>query len=89
MRVGQPDPDLAALPDEVRATAHIFSSGEVAWPNDRAEAAINALATSGQLVLGLDARTLPADGGVMEIPVSRGRSDRTPVVGPPRVRVGG
>ena len=70
MRIGEPDPDLAALPNAVRATAHVFHNGEVAWPNDATETAINALAASGQVILGLDARTLFADGGVMEIPVS-------------------
>ena len=70
MRTREPDPDLAALPDAVRAAAHIFDNGEVAWPNDHAEAAINALADSGKLISGLDARTVFPDGGVMEIPVS-------------------
>lgn len=51
-----PDTDLAALPDSVRATAHVFHKGEVAWPNDHAEAAINALAAAGHEILGLDAR---------------------------------
>jgi hypothetical protein len=53
-------------------TAHVFSNGEVAWPNEHAEAAINALAAAGHKVLGLDARTLFADGGVMEVPISAG-----------------
>ena len=70
MRTGEPEPGLAALPDAVREKAYVFDNGEVAWPNDAAEAAINALAATGQLVLGLDARTLFADGGVMEVPVS-------------------
>jgi hypothetical protein len=70
MRVGEPDPDLAVLPDEIRAAAHVFHNGEVAWPNEVAEAAINALAATGKLILGLDARTLYPDGGVMEIPAS-------------------
>jgi hypothetical protein len=70
MRDAEPDPDLAALPDPVRAAAHVFQNGEVAWPNDHAEAAINALAARGKVILGVDARTLSPDGGVMEIPVS-------------------
>ncbi len=70
MRIGEPEPELAALPDAVRSTAYVFDNGEVAWPNDAAEAAINALADIGQRILGLDARTLFADGGVMEIPIS-------------------
>lgn len=74
MRLAEPDPDLAALPDAVRAAAHVFHNGEVAWPNDDAESAINAPADTGKLILGLDARTLHPDGGVMEIPVSAWRS---------------
>jgi hypothetical protein len=70
VRISELDPDLAALPDAIRVAAHIFRNGEVAWPNDSAEAAINALADNGKLILGLDARTLFPDGGVMEIPVS-------------------
>jgi hypothetical protein len=70
MRIAEPDPDIAALPHAVRAAAHVFENGEVAWPNDHAEAAINALAASGKVIYGLDARTLFPDGGVMEIPVS-------------------
>ena len=58
------------MPDAVRAAAHSFHNGEVAWPNDSAEAAINPLADTGKLILGLDARTLFPDGEVMEIPVS-------------------
>jgi hypothetical protein len=53
----------------VRAAAHVFRNGEVAWPNDAAEAAIDALAVSGKLIVGLDARTLHPDGGVTEIPI--------------------
>ena len=72
MRSGEPDTDLAALPDSVRATAHLFHNGEVAWPNDHAEAAINALAAAGHEILGLDARALLPDGGVTEVPISAG-----------------
>jgi hypothetical protein len=70
MRISEPDPNLAGLPEEVRAAAHVFSNGEVAWPNEYARAAIEALTAAGKRVLGLDARTLHPDGGVMEIPVS-------------------
>jgi hypothetical protein len=70
MRRAEPDPDLAALPDEVRAAAHVFGNGEVAWPNDVAATAIDALAANGMLILGLDARTLYPDGGVRETAVS-------------------
>jgi hypothetical protein len=81
MPSGAPDADLAALPDSVRATAHVFRNGEVAWPNDHAEAAIDALAAAGHVVLGLDARTLYPDGGVMEVPISAGFQGPTGVGG--------
>ena len=70
MPSGDPREDLAALPESVRAAAHVFSNGEVAWPNEHAESAINALASAGHKILGLDARTLSPDGGVMEIPIT-------------------
>ena len=70
MRVTEPDPRLAALPPEVRVTAHVFDNGEVARPNEYAAAAINSLAAAGKRVLGLDARRLYPDGGISEIPVS-------------------
>jgi hypothetical protein len=73
VRAGEPNPDLAALPLAVRGAAHVFENGEVAWPNEHAEAAINALARTGKLVLGLDARTIHPDGGLMEIPISAWR----------------
>jgi hypothetical protein len=76
--ISQPEdkPDLAELPDEVRRTAVVFGNGEVAWPNDHAEAAINALADAGKRILGLDARTLHPDGGIMEVPVSSAQGRR-------------
>ena len=76
MRQAEPNRKLSALPEPVRAAAHVFRNGEVAWPNDDAEAAINALADSGRLISGLDARTLYPDGGVMEIPVSSWNEQR-------------
>jgi hypothetical protein len=64
--------DLDELPDEVRRTAVIFANGEVAWPNDHARKAIDALAAAGKRILGLDARTLYDNGGIMEVPISSG-----------------
>lgn len=81
MRSGDPNADLAALPESVRATAHVFGNGEVAWPNDDAEAAINALAANGHVILGLDARTLYPDGGVMEVPITAGSQGPTGAAG--------
>ena len=68
--LGGHNPDLDELPDDVRDAAVVFHNGEVAWPNDEAERAINALADAGKSILGLDARTLYPDGGVMEVPIS-------------------
>jgi hypothetical protein len=70
MRVAEPDPRISRLPEALRATARVFHNGEVAWPNEHAAAAIDALADNQNLILGLDARTMHSDGGVMEIPVS-------------------
>src|SRR3954453_6122953 len=88
MPSADPDTDLAALPESVRATTHVFSNGEVAWPNEHAGAAINALAAAGHVILGLHARTLYPDGGVMEVPISAGSQDRTGLDGdqPERAR---
>jgi hypothetical protein len=59
----------------------VFSNGEVAWPADRAREALDALAANGCVILGLDVRTLYANRGVMEVPVSawseRTGEDRT------------
>jgi hypothetical protein len=65
-----PERHLGRLPEELRASAHVFANGEVAWSNEHACSAINALANAGLRVLGLDARTMYPDGGVMETPVS-------------------
>ena len=48
----------------------MFPNREVAWPNDHAEAAVEAIAAASRIVLGLDARTLYSDGKLMEIPIS-------------------
>lgn len=78
MRIGEPDPDLADLPLDVRIAAHVFSNGEVAWPNEHARAAVEALTATGKRILGLDARTLYPDGGVMEVPISAWSESRGP-----------
>jgi hypothetical protein len=72
------DPRLAQLPEDVRHEAHVFDNGEVAWPNEHAFSAINALANAGMRILGLDAQTLYPDGGVMEVPVSAWRETASP-----------
>jgi hypothetical protein len=73
VRSGEPDPDLAALPVTVRGAARVFKNGEVAWPHEHAEAAIDALADAGKLVLGLDARSMYPDGSAVEVPISAWR----------------
>jgi hypothetical protein len=69
MRAG-PDRHLARLPGHLRASAKVFANGEVAWPNEHAEIAINGLADAGHRILGLDARTIYSDGALIEVPVS-------------------
>ena len=59
----------------MRVAAHVFDNGEVAWPNDAARAAINALAANGKLISGIDARTLYPDGSIMEMPISAWEPD--------------
>ena len=61
---------LARLPEAARQTARIYENGEVAWPNEHAAFAIEALADAGFLILGLDARTHHPDGSLSEVPVS-------------------
>jgi len=78
MRVTEPNLRLAALPPDIRATAHVFDNGEVAWPNEHAASAINALAATGGRVLGLDARTLFPGGKTREISVSAWERTQAP-----------
>ncbi len=61
-----PASDLDILPPNLRASARVESSGEVAWPLDDGPAVINALADAGRTVLGLDLRTY-ADNRVTEV----------------------
>lgn len=50
--------DLTFLPEPVQRSAVRVSSGlEVMWPADEVEAAINALAYAGRVILGLDLRS--------------------------------
>jgi hypothetical protein len=61
--------DLSALPTDVRESAHVLDNGEVEWRPADARAAINALAATGHVVLGLDLRSYP-DGPTFEVPWS-------------------
>jgi hypothetical protein len=56
--------DITFLPESVQRSAVRVNSGlEVMWPFDEAEAAINALASAGKVILGLDLRS---DGPVLQ-----------------------
>ena len=59
--------DLSALPEEVQAAARVDANGEVSWPDSTAAAAINGLADSGVIVLGLDLRYYDANDTFYEI----------------------
>ena len=73
--VGRPD-DLALLPEDVRATAEATPGAEeFNWPLGDAERAINALAETGFLILGLDVRRY--DGGTCETAWSAFEPDRS------------
>ncbi|XAY06029.1 hypothetical protein DSM112329_02890 [Paraconexibacter sp. AEG42_29] len=48
----------------------MFANGDVAWLNEHADAAINAIADAQRLIVGLDARTMFSDGGYTETPIS-------------------
>ena len=61
--------ELALLRDEVAKAAQVNENGEVAWPNESADAAIRALAAAGFLILGLDAHE-HVRGGIVETPIS-------------------
>ena len=71
--------DLSSLPVELQLQAIRTQSGEVMWPRTAAARAVEALAASGNLVLGLDLRSdgecrTPL-GLATEVPWSDFRSD--------------
>jgi hypothetical protein len=76
--------DLRLLPDSVRDSARRYGNGEVGWPLGQAEAAVNALAGAGFVLLGLDLREHDAEGRFVGVPwstfngdeVASGRLDR-------------
>jgi hypothetical protein len=61
--------DLSGLPAEVRESARVRGNGECEWRLSDAAAAINALAATGHVILGLDLRSYP-DGQTFEAPWS-------------------
>ena len=62
--------DISVLPQTVQAKAEFQDNGEVVWRLDDAMDAINALADSGQIILGLDFWEYYPDGGLLEMPWS-------------------
>lgn|GEM_PF-2041670 len=63
-------PDLSFLTQDLQWRARCDPNGEVSWPVSQASAAIDALADSGRLVLGLDIRSYQSDGTFLEVPWS-------------------
>jgi hypothetical protein len=62
-----PPRDLTFLPQEVQRTARRITDGrEVMWPRGEAPSAIEALATAGRIVLGLDLRRYDSDAAFVE-----------------------
>lgn len=62
--------DLSFLTEDLQREARCDPNGEVSWPISQASAAIEALADSGRLVLGLDIRDYQSDGTFLEVPWS-------------------
>lgn len=60
--------DISALPLSVQANTEVQDNGEVVWRLDDAVDAINALADSGQIIIGLDFWKYYANGGLLEMP---------------------
>lgn len=63
-------PDLSFLAQDLQRAARCDPNGEVSWPISLASIAIEALADSGRLILGLDIRDYSSDGTFMEVPWS-------------------
>lgn len=62
--------DLAQLGDAVYASAIVLDNGEILWPFDNANDAIDALAHLGRVVRGVDARERDDVGIVTEVSIS-------------------
>lgn len=62
--------DLSFLSDDLQNGARCDPNGEVSWPLFQASDAIEALAGSGRLILGLDIRDYQSDGTFIEVPWS-------------------
>lgn len=62
--------DLSFLSEDLQRGARCDPNGEVSWPISQASAAIEAIANSGRLVLGLDIRDDQSDGTFLEVPWS-------------------
>jgi hypothetical protein len=59
---------ISNLPFSVRAKADVQDNGEVVWPLEDALDAINALADSGQVILGLDFWEYDENQRILEMP---------------------
>jgi hypothetical protein len=66
--------DLTTLSEQVQRAALVQPNGEVLWPFEMAAAAVNALANTGEVVLGLDARERHDLGLSTEVALSAYRS---------------
>lgn len=62
-----PASDLSDLAAQVRSSPIVLDNGEVMWPFDAAADAINELARSGRVILGVDARERHDAGLVTEV----------------------
>lgn len=62
--------DLSRLPAELQRHARIDAKGEVSWSGLHAAAAIDALAATDAVVLGLDIRFYDSEGRFYEVPWS-------------------
>jgi hypothetical protein len=62
--------DVAALPEDVRSTAIWLDDGQVMWPFEFAQMAVDALVGTGHVILGVDARERHDAGHVTEVAIS-------------------
>jgi hypothetical protein len=60
--------DVSKLSLSVRERANIQDNGEVVWPLDNTETAINALADTRQIILGLDFWEYDEEHRIQELP---------------------
>jgi hypothetical protein len=61
---------MAALPEDVRSTAIWLDNGEVMWPFEVGQLVVDALVSTGHVILGVDARERHDAGRVTEVAIS-------------------